>query len=338
MTNYRKKNFQKFTNKQIASAIKLLKSSGASIAAGAGTVLNKKAKTKTKSYTKTTLHQHARAEIGSSGGTYSNFYYASNKIPRAFAVNWKALAKNYYTINGGTRFTSTAGLQNANTLCSMFNYTDVSTISARITANNTNKFLLKSVSAEVLLTNQDSGNCNVTIYDIIARKDLATSANLLTPDIAWARSYGDEGATNANWSVPGSTPFSADLFTQFYTVKKITHITMGQGQCHTHRVKYSPNRIIDGEYIQYNTNGFKNLSCYTMVVQHGMPYNDVTTKTQVSLGSTALDFVFKKQYSYTWMEDKDTTYGTINSLPTAFTVNENIMNEATGTATVDTAA
>lgn len=306
-------------------------STGALMAVGAKQLLKKK-------YKKTKLTQRAKAEIGTHGGTYSNYYYQSRKAPIIYLKLSKTLSKNYYTINGASRITSSVGQQQANTLNTIFGYNDVYAISQKIAINQTNKFLLQSCSSELIMTNQDAGNVNVTIYDILARRDLSTSANIAFPDVAWARSYGDEGAVDANWNIPGATPFSADLFTQYFKVVKITHITMGQGQCHTHRIKFSPNKQIDGEYIKYNTNGFKGLTCHQMVVQHGLPYNDVTTKTQVSLGSTAIDYVFKKQYQFTWINDQDTTYSTTQSLPTSFTVNEDIMNEATGTATVDTVA
>lgn len=299
------------------------------------TKYNKKGKPKPK---KNKLSQGAKSEVGSHGGTYSNYYYTGRKCPKNYYKVIKTLSKNYYTINYAVRWTSGPGVQNSNTINTIFGYTDVNAISQKIAANQTNKFLLKSCSSEMLITNQDAGNVNIIIYDIIARRDLATNANIAFPDIAWARAYTDEGASNSNWSIPGSTPFSADLFTQFFKVAKMTHITLGQGQCHTHRVKFTPNKIMDGEYIQYNTNGFKGLTCFQMVVQYGMPANDVTTKTTVSLGNTALDFVTKKQYSFTWMADQDTSYSTTQSLPTSFAVNESIMNEATGAATVDTQA
>lgn len=299
------------------------------------------AKKKTNNYTKTTtkLTQGVKACVGGHGGTYSNFYYKSGRVPRAFLNNWKSLGKNYYAINGAFRYTTTPGVQAFNDIVSMFNYTDVNAISQKISAGKqTNKMLLKSCSAEILITNQDSGNVNVCIYDIIARRDLASSANIATPVSAIKNSLLDEGGINQNWDVPGVTPFASDLFTQFFVVKKMTHMTLGQGQAHTHRLNYKPNRQIDGEYIQYNPNGFKNLTCFTVIQQVGLPCNDSVTKTQVSLGGTALDIVFKKQYQYTWMNDLDTTFATVNSLPIAFAVNEEIMNEATGTATIEVQA
>nr|WAE42362.1 MAG: capsid protein [Cressdnaviricota sp.] len=291
-----------------------------------------------KTYKKVSIHQSAKAEVGGHGGTFSNFYYVPRPVPVQYKKDFKALGKNYYTINSSGRITSNVGQQGVNPLNYMNHYQDVNTISQKINANQTNKFLLKSVSSEVNLTNQDAGNVKVILYDIMARRDLATSGNLLNPYAAWSNSLADEGAANSNYNVPGALPYSSDLFTQYFKVVKCTHITLGQGQSHTHRIKFACNKEFDGEYLQYNTNGFKGVTCFTMSVQVGMPYNDSTTKTQVSVGSTAIDYVTQRQYSYTWKQDVDTTYSTQQNLPQAFSVSEDIMNEATGTATVDTQA
>lgn len=293
---------------------------------------------KKKTIKKPSLIQSAQVGVGGHGGTYSSYYYTKRKMPRAFAVDKKALAKNYYVLNGYARQTGTVGQQSIGIVNTMFNYTDINAISQKISVNQTNKFLLKNCSAEVLMTNQDSGNAQIILYDIVARRDLASSANITTPASAWQNSYGDEGGVNANATIVGTTPFSSDLFTQFYKVVKMTYLTLGQGQSHTHRLKFDANKIIDGEYIQYNPNGFKGLTCFTMMVVNGMPYNDTATKTQVSTGNTAIDFIFRKQYSYTWKQDVDTNFSVSNNLPQLFTVNEDIMNEATGAASVDVQA
>lgn len=304
------------------------------IAAGAS-MMNRSRSRVTK---KSKLHQSAKASVGGHGGTYSSFYYRKSKVPRGFRSTIKALSKNYYVWNGSARLTGTPGAQAPAVLQSLFHYTDLNAISQKVNSNQTNKVLFQSVSSEALLTNQDTGNVNVVLYDIIARRDLSTQTNLATPLAAWQNSYSDEGGSNANYSVIGATPFSSDLFTQFFKVVKVTHITLGQGQSHTHRIKYTPNRLVDGELINYNTNGLKQLTCFTMAVAYGMPYNDSTTKSQVSTGATAIDFVVRKQYQYTWQQDLDTTFSVSNNLVTSFTVGEDIMNEATGTATVDAAA
>lgn len=283
------------------------------------------------------LHQNASA-IPGSGGTFSKFFYGRRKAPKAYRSVIGALSKNFQVYNGSGRAGAAVGLQDVQVPLTMFNSTDVQALLTNIQTNWKNtRAVLMSCSAEVLLTNQDIGNARITLYDIVARRDLAAS-NVSDPSTAWGHSYGDQTASNSNSNLLGSTPFSADLFTQFFKVLKITHITLGQGQSHTHRVHYQPNKKIDGEYVQYENQGFKGLTCFTMMVDHGMPYNDTTTKTSVSSGKSAIDYVWRKQYKYTFVSDVSNTYYVTNSLPGSFAVSESVMDIGSGATVVETAA
>jgi len=282
-----------------------------------------------------TLNQKATPE--GTGGFTSKQYYVPRRMPKAYAVLNKSLPKNYYVVNNSGRLAQTPGLQAIVTM-SVANKADINTICQKINTSQVNRFLMQECSSELVFTNQDAGNCRVWLYDIVARRDLATNANLLTPQAAFQNSLADEGGANANWSIPGTTPFSSDLFTQFFKVCKITHITLAQGQSHTHKVSFKTNKVIDGEFIQYEGNGFKGLTHYTMLMAHGFPYNDSTTKSQVSTGNVAIDFISKIQYKYTWIQDVDTNYSVTNTLPTSFTVNEEIMDIGTGAIAIDTQA
>lgn len=281
---------------------------------------------------------HQRAVNVGTGGSMSKFFYGKRKIPRRYASVYKALAKNYVGVNTAQRITAGIGLQNAYTVMPMFNSGDVASISSKVANNNTNKIFLSSCSAEVMLTNQELANVRIYIYDIIARRDSQSNVNTQNPDTAWKNSYADEGGANSNYSIVGSTPYSSDLFTQYFKVLKVTHLTLSQGQSHTHRVHYSPNRAIDGEYIQYNSGSFKGLTCFTMIVLHGYPENDSTTKTQVSTGQCDVDVIIRKQYKYTWLNDQDTTFSMTNNLPANFTVGESIVNIGAGSVATDSNA
>nr|WAE42969.1 MAG: capsid protein [Cressdnaviricota sp.] len=304
--------------------------SATGLATGLGARYNNRPKQK-----KPKLHQQVRQS--GQGGSISTFNYGRRKMPRALACVYKSVARNYFATNGAGRKTATVGNQQAFDDLHMFDATDVGLITAKITANKTNRFYLLSCSAELLMTNQELSNCRYTIYDIIARRDINAAAND-SPGTAWATSYADEGGSNSDYQIVGSTPFSSDLFTQFFKVIKVTHGVLAQGQTHCHKIQFHPMRLIDGEYIQSVTYGYKGLSCYTMVVYHGEPQNDSTTKTQVSTGASTLDIVYRKQYKYTWLNDVDTTWSKTNTLPSSFTVNPSIVDIGSGTIVTDSAA
>lgn len=287
------------------------------------------------SHSKTKMHQSAKGVPGS-GGTYSTFFYGRRKMPRAISTVYKQLAKNYRAMNGSVRLTASVGTQNVNTPNTMFSQSDLTTIAGLISASNTTRYCVLSCSAELMLTNQDLANVRVYIYDIIARRDLPTGISF--PDGAWGAGYADEGGAASNDTIIGATPYSSDQFTQFFKVLKTTHVTLGQGQSHSHRIRFAPNRTLDQEYIKNLGPGAKGLTCFTMVVYHGLPENDSTTKTQVSTGQVALDCVWRRQYKYTYLPDYTTTWTTNNTLPAAFTVAENIVDIGAGSIVTDSTA
>ena len=75
------------------------------------------------------------------------------------------------------------------------------------------KFLLESVSGEIMLQNQTNVNTRVILNDIIPRKSLdsqiAPTYCSWCSTIAWATSEQDEGTTSSNNTVIGSTPFQS---------------------------------------------------------------------------------------------------------------------------------
>lgn len=300
----------------------------------------KKLRGKSNGQVKKKLHQNV-SNSGTSG-SMSKFFYGKRRIPKAFSLTKKGLSRNYYVNNGSVRLTGGVGVQSMYSPLIMFNYTDINAINTRIAGSipNVNRYMLYSCSAELLLTNQDLGNVRLTLYDIIARRDMDSShsGQLTAPDYAWGNSYSDEGASNSDNLVIGSTPFSSDLFTQYFKVLKITHLDMSQGQTHTHRVHFAPNRIVDQEYIRYSPMNYKGLTCFTMIVQHGMPSNDSATKTSVSTGQTAIDMVWRKQYKYSWIADSDTNFYKSNNLASSFAVAQDIINIGAGSIAVDNVA
>jgi hypothetical protein len=116
---------------------------------------------------------------------------------------------------------------------------------------------------------------------------------------------------------------------------------LGSGQSHTHYQNVKPNKWYNEELLFTTGNAttanssLKGFTVHTMIVAHGMPYNDLTTQTQVSTGQVALDIVYTKQLKYYVIQQNFSTTYANNTLPTSFTVQEEIMNPGLGTRTGD---
>ena len=119
-----------------------------------------------------------------------------------------------------------------------------SAINTQNGGNVTRKFLLESVSGEVMLQNQCNMNFRVILYDIIARRNIDSQTSLnwgvWAPTYAWQLGEQDEGSAALNATIIGSTPFQASLFTTYFKVLKATHQLMAPGQTHVRALCHVP--------------------------------------------------------------------------------------------------
>lgn len=287
-------------------------------------------------FSKNKLSINQRAQQVGQGGSISKFFYGKQRLALPKSV-LKTMSKNFYVENNAGRTTSTVGNQEVTRVAQLFAPSTLNPIIATISGSATQKAVLLSCTAETMITNQGLGTVRVTLYDIISRRDV-NNATIGYPDNAVKTGLADEGASAGSYSVVGTTPFSTDRFTQFYKVVKVTHIYLAQGQTHSHRIHYAPNRVVNREYTNLggtSTYALRNLSCFTLMYQHGQVANDVTTKTQVSIGATALDWVTRYQYKYSYIDDSVTNYQYVNNLPANFTVGEDIIDIGSGAITTE---
>lgn len=280
---------------------------------------------------KASIHQGANAGVSSNSGTWSRFNYGNRKVKHFGSL--KSLQPQNYILNSSVRATSGVGQQTFSTLTSMFTQGDLNQMLSQpsFASNNATKLLYKSCAGEILITNQEPTSCRIILYDMITRRD-TSATNDQDPAYAVAHSFGDEySGSNANSLIPGVSPFQSKTFVDYYKVLKITNIELTSGQTHTHKFKFMLNKGIDGEVIEQTTaTALKGITCYTMMQQFGMPNNDSGTKSQVSLGSTALDVVIKRNYVYYYTTQSMAAHRATQTIVTSYTTGEEAMNEKTG--------
>jgi hypothetical protein len=209
----------------------------------------------------------------------------------------------------------------------MFNTSDMLQLSGLSSGTN-GRILCSGVRAEMVLTNAANTSARITIYDIISRKDL-NSGTITSPSFAWKQGVDDEGGSGTNYQIPGCTPFNSKSFTEFFKIKKVSHVLLGQGATHIHRTRFFPNRAVDYGTVEYGQY-WKDLSCFTMLVVHGQASNDVTTKSSISIGASDINMVVLKEYETSFIADYNTTWSGTNSLPTSFAVGENTISIGAG--------
>jgi hypothetical protein len=311
---------------------------------------------RTKIGTKTKRTRTNNVKIEGVGGQLSKFKVARPLSPFDKKLI-KDLAPQYWLTNSGQRLATSPGLQ-ATAQYFMFGaykgglgdanadlwniYQNVAAIQpSTITSGQkrTSKFMVASGNSKWMMTNQDSGNVCVEIYDIAVRRDVATDpANAFYQGLIDQASASGAGTPS---QIPGALPTQSAMFNTYFKVLQKTRVIMGAGQSHTHYQNVKPNKWLNSE-IFYSYGGANNASVAlrgftlcTMIVAHGMPYNDLTTQTQVSTGAVALDIVYTKQVKYYILSEEATTTYATNALPNGFNVQEEVMTTGSGYKTGD---
>jgi len=318
-------------------------------------VINRYVKTRTRN-----VVPFRNVKVEGTGGQLSRFI-RSNPAHKLAKMMEKINPPRYIYWNAGLRLTGTPGLQCAtffpyltgggylptglsnetqyNDLATMLFQSSGSTGLSNATANpyKTTQFVVKQATGSVKLTNQDSGNVEIILYDCVTKLD-----GNQDPLGCWYSGLNDEASasTFAGGTLPvGSIPQASQMFNTHYKVKQKTRILLGQGQSHVHQVNLKPNRLVRGEEL-YDANAYlRGLTYFCMVVASGLPANDSVTNTQVSTGAVNVDIVYTKQMQYTYNTPAVLQYiQYANNLPTSFTVSEQVMDIGSGSKQVDAPA
>lgn len=221
-------------------------------------------------------------------------------------------------------------------------YSAYSSLQANSTVQNTAKFFLKQCKGEIMITNQTNDLVNMTLYDVVARRDSSVGYEY-DPVSAWENGIADAGVSNGYRTV-GNTPFGVPLFTTFWKVLKVTKVDLHSGGHHRHTVLIKPQRILSREIWAGTGLGSASYSSciggvthYTVAVCHGYPVH-VTGGTSVSTAKGQIDFVSKREYEWEVIQQNKTVDYQDNSLTLFGTQPESFITDAYATtATITTA-
>ncbi len=285
------------------------------------------------------IHQKAKPNIPGqgSGGTFSTFY-SKSAIKKFLIPLKKTGAPNFSYVNNPGRLTSAIGFQGVAQTSSIWSAADMAAlIYSSTTIGRTQRMLLESCTSSTIYRNQSNNDAYLTLYDVVSRRDINTADANKDPVVCWYNGLTDTGISGTLMQVQvGNTPFSSPKFCQFYKVLRVTHIILPAGGTHDHRVNISPMRLVNNEIWQDSYNA-RNLSYFTIAAFNGAPDNDVTTKTNVTTGSVAIDYVQTKQYRYTYLQDSTTANYYNSTLPTTG-ITETIEQDESGLVSAVTAA
>lgn len=269
------------------------------------------------------LIDHSGVLQGVGGSVTFTKVPCSRKMPMGYSLT----QRQQYTTNFASRITSSVGKQNAQSFGGAFDQTDLNAICGQVSAQAPRvKILLKSVKIKYLITNQALGNARISIYDTIAKRDLG-KGRVNDPVTAWDDGIQDAGGNAGDYQIFDVKPWQSQLFNEFFKIVGRKYLTLAGGAFHEHTVQFDCNYIFDGELQASIDYGIKDLTLWSVIVHSGLPANDATTKTSLSIGGGALDVVQSMEYCYTYQGASNVRFWSNNTLSTSFATGENIVSE-----------
>ena len=125
-------------------------------------------------------------------------------------------------------------------------------------------------------------------------------------------------------------PFQSSQFTTYFKVLKATHQLLAPGQTHVHRIKFTPNRVLNGEE-EVNSNGnIRGFTIYTMMVIYGTPCDN--NASTVSTCDSKISWVTRKLYRFKSVLASSNKLDVANNLAVLTRATENQMNVDSATA------
>lgn len=260
--------------------------------------------------------------------TYTNF---GNRTSFVDPILLKISGAVKHVQNDGYQITCGTGVQAVSDLVFMNNadlltclgYSPYNPI-----ASDTVRMYIESVTGEYVYSNQSAATAIATIYDVQCKRDLSSALNF-APRAAWLQGVTDEGVLLEMTTV-GAKPYDVMLFNSFWKVIKTHKIMIPPGGVHRHRFTFKPHTVYNGAVAQYATYGSAGLTSSSMIVWHGQPAHDSTTKTQVTTAPVNMDVTRSLEYTVKFIQNNVPSVHRTNNLVAAFTVGEELFNEDVG--------
>jgi len=160
------------------------------------------------------------------------------------------------------------------------------------------KLLLNSCKNELVLTSATNVDCEIMIYDLIAKttagNDIGPSASWIPSDIwqkaivAGGDSSGYAGSTNPSsisTSRYGENPQANKYFNLKWKTVGKHRVHLAAGRSHVHSFSFSPNIMVDLEYFM-NAYTVKGITCAQLITVRGIQNVTVVEGSAVTIGSS----------------------------------------------------
>jgi hypothetical protein len=192
----------------------------------------------------------------------------------------------------------------------------------------TMKLYLQSAVKYLTFTNVTNANITVDIYDLVAKRD---RGSYVAPETDWNNGCGDaSGSTGLGYasnSICYTGPEASKLFTQFWTIKRKTHVEMGQGRSHEHIWSYGINKQLELERTTASSI-LAGITAVSMLVVRGLP-NITATTSAATTNEAKIAIIDRVQFKYRIITTLPGLFRDSNAAVLSV-VTTNVVNEGSG--------
>lgn len=243
-------------------------------------------------------------------------------------------APNSYIINTQVVFKSDTGFQNV-TSFQHLGQQALKGIRATLGTSLAARFVVEEYQSEISFTNSTTAPCEVEVYDVCAKRDLASAGATYdttsytyplpqTPEAYWTT--GAQVQTNTNpagtfnpRSIVGSSPMDIQLFRENFTIVKRVNVSLPQGATHRHMCLQKPNYVVTDAMLKNSQISAEVGLCYwTMFVLKGYPVGSSAPTDPLTwastIGQAQLSMVQATRIKYSWSADISNTLVQTNQL------------------------
>lgn len=191
----------------------------------------------------------------------------TTKVP--YGANTQAAVMLNLFWNGASNFPYIAGFGDMSEFVTNLRQDDFEPFFAG-SQYKTMKYWVPKVKVVHRIRNMGTAPANITLYDLVARRDQTTG--VIEPIIAWGNgiSNATSSAIGISGSVsrPGTTPFMSGEFTQYFKIVRVHEFTLHAGATHKHYMTLFPNKMWTPE-LAATTTYHANETMFTMLVAKG---------------------------------------------------------------------
>lgn len=260
--------------------------------------------TGSRTITKTQRRRRPRApQTSIDTSSVGGFVYSNGRKRRLDKGKESAI----YHLTYGYRITATAGKQVVDDTHKLYDFAALNPqfqnvpnfVNYLSAGNHTFKLVTRGCRSKMMITNQHQSPVKVQIYDLICRKDCDNISDY--PTLAMDTGIKEQSINTMDKTTLGIQPMRSQQFNVFWKIAKVKTAFIDPGAVHLHYVTARVNKAIPYSYMAKSSDSYyRGITYATLIVAHGLPINDLDTKTQVSTAAVALDIVVTTTYMYTY--------------------------------------